>query len=76
MQAHTNKRTTKQDPGFPLTLSPTFVIGETGGHDKGDPAGMTEGTRRYDREARQAGQKGILLPRPLRERAWVRGCQA
>ena len=42
MQAHTNKRTTKQDAGFPLTLSPTFVIGETGGNDRGDPAGMTE----------------------------------
>ncbi len=38
MQGHTNKRTTKQDPGFPLTLSPTFVIGETGGNDRGGPA--------------------------------------
>ncbi len=37
MQAHTNKGTTKQDTGFPLT---------TGGNDRESPAGMTEGTRR------------------------------
>ena len=50
MQAHTNKGTTKQDPGFPLTLSPTFVIGETGGNDRGDPAGMTKRPGGNDRE--------------------------
>jgi len=47
MQAHTNKTTTKQAPGFPLTLSPTFVIGETSGNDRGE-------TGRHDKEARQA----------------------
>ena len=36
MQDHVNEGTKEKDAGFPLTLSPTFVIGETGGHDRGD----------------------------------------
>ena len=35
MQGHTNEGTEEKDTGFPLTLSPTFVIGETGGNDRG-----------------------------------------
>ena len=36
MQGHMNEGTEEKDTGFPLTLSPTFVIGETGGNDSGD----------------------------------------
>ena len=40
-QGHMNEGTKEKDTGFPLTLSPTFVIGETGGNDSGGPAGLT-----------------------------------
>jgi len=53
MQAHTNKRTAKQDPGFPLTTGGNDRgetggndRGETGGHDREKPGGMTERGRR------------------------------
>ncbi len=35
MQGPTNERPEEKDAGFPLTLSSTFVIGETGGNDRG-----------------------------------------
>ena len=35
MQGHPNEGTEEKDTGFPLTLSPTFVIGETSGNDRG-----------------------------------------
>ena len=56
MQGHTNERTEEKDAGFPLTLSPTFVIGETGGNDRGGESG-TEGEGGTDRRA-EDGQKG------------------
>ena len=33
MQGRTNKRPEEKNTGFPLTLSPTFVIGEPCGND-------------------------------------------
>ena len=51
MQGLTNERTEEKDAGFPLTLSSTFVIGETGGNDRGDRAERPEG-RGTDRRGR------------------------
>ena len=68
----TNKRTKKQDTGFPLT---------TGGHDKGGAAGMTEGERKGEtRRGRCKGESpGFILGRMdlgagrLRKRAQAGG---
>ena len=54
MQGHTNEGTEKKDTGFPLTLSPTFVIGETGGNDRGDRLAGQKGGCGQDKKGQQA----------------------